>query len=87
LLNGIAQRAHDVILPQHIIERAGPVFAGEDLVAHAATLRAPPRFVMAFAAFCGLSPSLSLIPPNMTDALGHAPLRFQYFSRKIIIAG
>ena len=35
LFNGVAQRAHNMIMAQHILERAGTVFSGKNLVAHA----------------------------------------------------
>ena len=34
LLDGVLQRAGDVVLPDHVGELLGPVFAGKDLIAH-----------------------------------------------------
>jgi hypothetical protein len=35
LLNCIFQRLNDVILAENVVEYLGPIFSGEDLVAHA----------------------------------------------------
>ena len=41
--NGVAQRPNHVILPQHVVERLGAIFAGKNLITHAATYRARPQ--------------------------------------------
>ena len=38
LLDRILERAGDVVLPDHIVERLRSIFAGENLVAHPKTL-------------------------------------------------
>ena len=38
LLDRVFERAGDVCLPHDVVERLGPVFAGENLVAHPKTL-------------------------------------------------
>jgi hypothetical protein len=47
LLDGIAERADDVILTENVVESSGAVFSGEDLVAHGRECREWCGFVMA----------------------------------------
>ena len=43
LLDGILERAGDVILSDDFVERLGPVFSGKNRVAHRTRLSAPPE--------------------------------------------
>jgi hypothetical protein len=88
LRDGIAQRAHDVVLPEDIVKGFGPVFPCEDLVAHTGECRDLRRFVMAgFSQGGNLAGIRPFLPLFWTPARGiEESARSQNTKREVILS-